>query len=172
MRYLILCLLLLVCCVSYALDIDEAYRLIPHQQTPFIKHKSTLPTLEADYVEQLLSLAELAMVERVKAQKYGPKKSRYKQQINSILQELNQLKTPKKLIPAYGYIQAAIKLHRNYFDLHALNDPKSKQQRRKLIKDSSRYLIAAYMSLKKLYPGETRHNQQAFYDYLCALDFI
>ena len=40
------------------------------------------------------------------------------------------------------------------------------------VKDISRKLQRAYALLAQQFPGETLHNKSAFYDHLCALDFI
>ena len=37
---------------------------------------------------------------------------------------------------------------------------------------ASALLHQAYAELMQLYPGEATHNRDAFYDYLCALDFL
>lgn len=41
-----------------------------------------------------------------------------------------------------------------------------------LIRSSHGKLIAAYNDLMALYAQEGSHNRQAFFDHLCALDFI
>ena len=43
MRVPLIFLLLLFAANSFALEIDKAYRLIPHQQTPFVLHQSNIP---------------------------------------------------------------------------------------------------------------------------------
>ena len=157
---------------SFALDIEQAYRLIPYKQTPFILKQSKIPETEADNVARLLSLTELAMVERVEAMKYGPVKSQYRSQIDIILSQLEHLNPPQAIQPPYQYILAAIQQHRGFFDLHGINDDRVKAERKQLANASHRNLIAAYNLLMQRYPQETKHNKQAFFDYLCALDFI
>jgi len=170
MKPYIVCFLILVFSSnSLALDIAKAYRLIPHKQTPFYLSKSNLPKAEANYVEKLLSLSEIAMAERVEAMMNGARKSNYNSDINKVLSQLANLKTPSKLKPAYQHIVTAIEQHQAYFTLTGSNTKSKKQQ---LVQSSHRHLIAAYNVLMQLYPQETRHNKQAFFDYLCALDFI
>ena len=41
-----------------------------------------------------------------------------------------------------------------------------------LVRSSSNQLIQAYDYLMQSYPQESPHNRQAFFDHLCALDFI
>jgi hypothetical protein len=172
MRKPLFFLLLLIACNSFALEIEKAYRLIPHKQTPFILLQSKIPEPEAEYVARLLSLSELAMAERVAAMKDGPEKSGYISQIDSILWQLGNLETPQNLRPAHQHIQTAIQQHRNYFELHQVRGEKAKAERNQLIQTSHRHLITAYNLLMRLYPQELKHNKQAFFDYLCALDFI
>ena len=40
------------------------------------------------------------------------------------------------------------------------------------VRAASRYAHAAYDELLTLYPTENASNKQAFFDYLCALDFL
>jgi hypothetical protein len=40
------------------------------------------------------------------------------------------------------------------------------------VRSSSANLQGAYGDLMRLFPSENATNKQAFYDYLCALDFI
>ncbi len=173
MKAYIYCILfLLFSANSQALDIARAYRLIPHQQTPFYLRKSNLPDSEARYISKLLALSELAMAERVEAMIDGPGKSRYDADIATILGKLSKLETPARLRPVYQHIVTAIGEHRSYFALQISVDANAKAKQKQLVKSSSQHLISAYGLLKQLYPQETKHNQQAFFDYLCALDFI
>jgi len=167
--YIVCFLLLLISSNSLALDTAKAYRLIPHKQTPFYLSKSKIPTGEAKYVSKLLSFSEQAMVERVEAMMKGPRKSNYDTDITKILGRLANMNTPPKLKPAHQHIVTAIAQHQSYF---SLQDSGSKSKQQQLVQSSHRHLIAAYNVLMQLYPQESRHNKQAFFDYLCALDFI
>ncbi len=172
MRVSLSLLLLLFAANSFALEVDKAYRLIPHRQTPFILHKSDIPQKEAAKVAQLLSLAERAMVARVGAMHNGPVKDSYFSQIDTILWQLDNLDTPENLRQAQIHVMAAIRQQRGYFELHKADGDKAQVERNKLIQSSHQHLLTAYGILMQLYPLETRHNKQAFFDYLCALDFI
>ncbi len=165
-------LFLLFSANSQALDIARAYRLIPHQQTPFYLKQSNLPDPEARYISKLLGLSELAMAERVEAMIDGPDKSRYDADITTILGKLSKLETPAKLRPVYQHIVTAIEEHRSYFALEISGDANAEVKQEQLVNSSSQHLIAAHALLRQLYPQETKHNKQAFFDYLCALDFI
>jgi hypothetical protein len=155
-----------------ALEIDKAYRLIPHKQTAFKLQQSKIPRAEAQSLALLLSLAEQAMVERVDALVNGPEKSGYLSQIDDISWQLGHLQIPARIDPAREHILAAVQQHRAYFELYNANGDKSESARKQLIQSSHRHLISAYNLLMQAYPQETKHNKQAFFDYLCALDFI
>lgn len=172
MRSVPIFILLLFATNSFALEIEQAYRLIPHQQTPFVLNQSRIPDGEAAKVARLLSLAELAMAARVGAMRAGPAKNDYFSKIDTILWQLNNLDTSQNLHQARLHILAAIQQHRGYFELHGTDNDQVRVERNKLVQSSHRHLITAYNILMQLYPQETRHNKQAFFDYLCALDFI
>jgi hypothetical protein len=172
MRQTFFALLLLLNSSAFALEIDQAYRLIPHQQTTFKLHQSKIPKSEARSVAQLLSLAEQAMVERVDALANGPDKSGYLSRIDSILWQMDHLQVPANLERSREHILTAVQQHRTYFELHGSNGSQAKAARQQLIQSSHGHLISAYNRLMQTYPTETQHNKKAFFDYLCALDFI
>jgi hypothetical protein len=172
MRQTLLILLLLLDSSAFAMEIDQAYRLIPHQRTTFKLHRSNLPQSEARSVAHLLSLAEQAMVERVDALAKGPDRSGYLSRIDSSLWQIDHLEVPTNIEPARGHILTAVRQHRAYFELHGSDGSQTKAARQQLIQSSHGHLISAYNRLMKTYPTETQHNKQAFFDYLCALDFI
>ena len=172
MRSVLLIFVLLYCASGYAMGVDQAYRSIPHQRTVFELQQSTIPASEARQVAKLLSLSEKAMVERVDAMVNGAKKTGYFSRIDSILWQIDQLPVPKRVQAARDNIHQAVQQHRAFFELQKVTGNKAKASRNKLVQSSHRHLITAYQQLKKAYPRETKHNQQAFFDYLCALDFI
>lgn len=172
MKQLAFILLMLASSSVAALDIEQAYQLIPHQRTVFLLHQSTLPQSQARGVARLLSLVEQAMVERVNAMMKGPRKSGYQTQIDPILQQIAALQMPAGIQAARDHILTAIQQHRDYFELYEATDTEARDARQQLVQLSHRHLITAYQQLMKSYPAETRHNKQAFFDYLCALDFI
>lgn len=172
MRQVWLILLLLFSSGAYAMEVDKAYRLIPHKRTVFQLHQSEIPTTDAQQVARLLSLAENAMVERVDAMVNGPDKTDYKSRINSILWQIDQLQVPSRAEAARDHIAEAVQQHRAYFELHNATGINVKASQQQLVQSSHRHLISAYQQLMQNYPMETKHNKQAFFDYLCALDFI
>ena len=172
MRQVSLFFLLLFCASSYAMETDQAYRLIPHQRTVFQLHQSTISATEAQQVARLLSLAEKAMIERVDAMVNGAGKTNYFSLIDSILWQIDQLGVPKQVQAARDHIHEAVQQHRAFFELQNATGNQVEVNRQQLVLSSHRHLISAYQQLMQTYPEETKHNKQAFFDYLCALDFI
>ena len=172
MRQVFLALIFLVCSSAQALGIEQAYQLIPHQRTVFQLHKTNLPASEAQQVARLLKLAEKAMVERVNALKNGAGKTGYLSRIDSLLWQIEQLQVPGQVMVARDYIQTAVQQHRSFFELQHASGSNARASRQQLMQSSHRHLISAYGVLMQAYPNETKHNKQAFFDYLCALDFI
>ncbi|MCP4769565.1 MAG: hypothetical protein GY875_25320 [Gammaproteobacteria bacterium] len=172
MRQVLLFFLLLLCANSYAMETDQAYRLIPHQRTVFQLHQSAIPATEAQQVAKLLLLAEKAMVERVDAMVNGAGKTGYLPRIDSILWQIDQLRVPIRVQAARDHIHEAVQQHRTFFELQNVTGNQVEANRQQLVQSSHRHLVKAYRQLLQTYPEETKHNKQAFFDYLCALDFI
>ncbi len=164
--------MLLLCGSTYAMEIEQAYQLIPHKRTVFQLHQSNIPATEAQQVAKLLLLAEKAMVERVDAMANGAGKTGYLSRIDGILWQIDQLRVPTGVQAARDHIQTAVQQHRVFFELQNVTGDHAKANRQQLVQASHRHLISAYQLLMQTYPKETKHNKQAFFDYLCALDFI
>lgn len=172
MKQVFLGIVFLVCSSAHAMGIEQAYRLIPHQRTVFQLNKSNLPASEAEQVARLLTLAEKAMVERVNALHNGARKTGYMSRIDAILWQIKQLQVPARVTPARDYVLAAVQQHRSFFELQNVSGSNAEASRNQLMQSSHSHLIGAYNVLMQAYPNETKRNQQAFFDYLCALDFI
>jgi len=172
MKQVFLGLIFLVCSSAQAMGTEQAYQLIPHQRTVFQLHKTNLPASEAQQVAKLLTLSEKAMVERVNALKNGASKTGYLSRIDSILWQIEQLQVPGQVEAARDHIQLAVQQHRSFFELQNVSGSNARASRNQLILSSHKHLLSAYGVLMQSYPEEAKHNKQAFFDYLCALDFI
>lgn len=172
MKQVFLGLIFLLCSSAYAMGIEQAYQLIPHQRTVFQLHKTNLPASEAQQVARLLKLAETAMVERVNALHNGARKTGYMSRIDSILWQIEQLQVPDQVTAARDHIQTAMQQHRSFFELQHVSGSNAKASQKQLVQSSHKHLLSAYGVLMRVYPNETKQNKQAFFDYLCALDFI
>jgi len=164
--------LILICGRAHALEVEQAYRMIPHNRTVFLLYQSNLPAIDARQVARLLTLAEKAMVARVDARVNGAAKTGYLSRIDDIMRQIDKLKVPERIAKARKHILSALQQHRKYFELENMSGSSAEAKRSQLIQSSHRHLIAAYQQLMEAYPDETKHNRQAFFDYLSALDFI
>ena len=132
--------------------------------------------VEASYLQALFGITDRGVVERVfiQGQLYqgrGPAvpSSNY----NVLLAQLMSLPTPEKIMPAEALIFEAVKEQQQYLvDWRESEDSRYFSPRAVLVQSSHKKLIAAYEMLTELYSDEPWHNKQAFFDHLCALDFI
>lgn len=162
--------------VSRNLSVDQAYDSIPHQRTLFRTDLTTMPDEEAAYLRDLFLMTDAGVVERVYQQtqyQRGGTPSLQERNYSALLQILAALPTPEKLLPVEALIFEAIEEQQDYLRAWGdSRDPLYFSPRDPLIQSSHKKLIAAYNELMRLYAHEPVHNKQAFFDYLCALDFI
>src|SRR5262245_46985105 len=142
--------LLLLARPAAAMSVEEAYAAIPHRRTVFDRRAATMGTEEAAGLEQLFRLVDRAIVARMT--KSGHER---------VLAELSTLDLPSKLRHVQQLVTDAVVAERAYLD-----------GEQAAVHKASALLRQAYAELMQLYPGETAHNRDAFYDYLCALDFL
>ena len=157
----------------WGMGVDEAYRAIPHQRTVFNSSRSNIDLVERHYLTIFFSLidkAVVARVEGVRAIRAGkePNMGVYR----SILVDLDALSVPGRLRAAQGFVREAISDQGEALQRWSRNpsllsniagDPS--------VASASNKLHRAYSELMRLYPSESKMNKQAFFDYLCALDY-
>ena len=177
-------LALLVCCLhsteSAALTIEEAYAAIPHQRTVFDRSASRLSKAQVEGLLQLFALTDRGTVLRVEAmrafrggqlQDFRAALDRYR----TLIEALRSLNLPGELMPAHALIVQSVQGHQRFFE--ASLKASDSLARRELVfttevHESSRKLRQAYDLLMKMYSNEPGVNKSAFFDYLCALDFL
>jgi hypothetical protein len=162
--------------VSRNLSIDQAYNSIPHQRTIFRTDLAAMPDDEAVYLSELFLLTDAGVVERVYQQtqyRWGNEPSLQERNYGAILERLAALPTPEKLLLVEALIFEAIGEQQDYLRAWGdSRDPRYFCPRAPFIQSTHKKLIAAYNELMRLYAHEPPHNKQAFFDHLCALDFI
>lgn len=162
--------------IAQDLPVELAYSAIPHQRTAFRVDLTSLPSEDAAYLAALFALSDAGVVERVSIQQalgqggdWSPGGSNYA----AILGAIAALDTPEKLLPVERLVFEAIGEQRRYLEQRRdSGNPSAFDRGAALVQSSHGKLIGAYNRLMKLYGGEQRHNKQAFFDHLCALDFI
>ncbi len=168
---------------SPKMSVEEAYRAIPHHRTVFDASGARMENVERIFLEQFFSLVDSAIVQRVEMLSYlqsGGQRGQVWRKSGSLFNDLNALNVPPTLRPVYGLVSEAITEQRKYLDewYQAFTDGKPYTYRfrdnpnHSLVTSSSQKLHQAYDGLMKLYPQESDQNKAAFFDYLCALDFI
>jgi len=169
-----------------ALSVDEAYKAIPHRQTEFQKGNSDLPAAERIYLAKLFRITDEAMAARVehlsalyyfKGQGDGGRAS-YEDKIKVLIGELQRTNPPRALKKAHKLILESIQEQRRFFTEWSESSSSQKKilkasySRHHLVQSSHHKLFAAYNDLMRLFPRENSRNKQAFFDHLCALDFL
>ena len=168
---------------AVAMSVDEAYRAIPHQKTDFNRSEAHMRSDEATYLDSFFTLINAGIVAKVQALQWlssggatGSPYIRYRATVDAILADFNRLTIPADLHDVQKQIVSAMQLHSEYFAEWAersdLGERFHFDGADKRIVGSSHLLIQSYNRLMQLYPDASSNNRQAFYDHLCALDFI
>lgn len=162
--------------IHQSMSVAQAYRAIPHNQVTYRSSQSVLKRAEAEYFEQTFSLVDLAVVERISLlrniQSKAPKSIRL-ENYDQILKRLMTVSVPSSLDYFHHQVVAAIMEEKHYYlGLGEHPSFSTVNEWHPLIRRPHRRLIASYQFLVSQFPQESRSNQQAFYEHLCALDFI
>lgn len=162
---------------AFALTVEQAYEAIPHRRTVFDQGQAKMTLEEKKFFIEFYELVDLAIVNRVDMLIYllnDGRQGSVASDYGKILRRLEMLSVPKKLVKAHSLVVLAIKDQRDF-----LFNWKTKRMGRDVnvasdstVRRANKNLIAAYNLFMKAYPKEGNHNKQAFFDYLCALDFI
>lgn len=150
-----------------ALSVEEAYRLIPHRQTVFQAASAQMTGPESTYLSAFFSAIDHAIVAKVSssrgstvAQAYAP-----------VWTAWAQLRPSAALRPTQERVKAAIE-EQQAFLLEVERKQTGWNMSHPRVRSASAKLQAAYGELMRIYGNENAGNKQAFFDYLCALDFI
>lgn len=137
----------------------QAYRAVPHRQTPYDPNNSNQSPIIARYFGLLFSSTDLALIERIEGLKNNYRPDLYRARIT----ELENIEVPTGATESHALILSAIKEHDRFFS--------GGKKDSNLVRQSHQKLLKAYNIILKNYP-DNAHNQQAYFDHLCALDFI
>ncbi len=162
--------------IHQSMSVSGAYKAIPHNQVTYRSSESALKRTEAEYLEQTFSLVDLAVVERISLLRNIQHKANRPIRLanyEQILKRLMTISVPSGLEYFHQQVVAAIMEEKDYYQgLGEHPSISTVNQWHPLIRRPHRRLIASYQFLASRYPQESRRNQQAFYEHLCALDFI
>lgn len=166
-----------------ALTISEAYAAIPHRQTPYNPQISPLEITDAEFLSVLFTLTDEAMRLRVEAlnQLYNNYEYAYMNDYNmkydEVLKRLRRLPATGAAKTAQYIIIDAIQEQKDFLNKWAEAPQEELQSYRdykshKAVRNSHRALLRAFGILMDAFPQEDPQNKKAFFDHLCALDFI
>lgn len=141
------------------LTVDQAYQSIPHRRTEYSTTESSQTKEVSAYLKALFEATDYMFVERIRGLKGAYNKDRYQNGIDL----LTSINPPKSAENAHQLILVAVSEHQQYYE--------SEMQGSNLVQSSHQRLIQAYNILMSNFPDNPR-NQQAYFDHLCALDFI
>ncbi|MCA9265734.1 MAG: hypothetical protein KDA60_17855 [Planctomycetales bacterium] len=164
-----------------ALTVDEAYAAIPHRQTRFNTSEAKMPAAEQEYLRIVFATLDQGVALRVSAtQAYsnGDYDRDYANNFVVLAQFVDDLSPPSGLGKYQREIVSALEREGNYFGdwqtqrsgFPSKGRPQLEQN--KHVRAASRSLRNAYGILRSRYGSERRHNQEAMFDYHCALDFL
>jgi hypothetical protein len=171
--------------LAFSISVEEAYRAIPHRYTPFESKSVKMSSRDAAVLQEFFRLLNLAIVERVQAQtwfqsngKRGVAFPNYQRSSDGLIVQLEALTIPDSLKPAHRYVIDALKDQRAYFEEWQRTVLRGEPFRYPLVQSSpspsSQFQSETSASLQRLVQlsPKTERTKQAFFDHLCALDFI
>ena len=162
--------------IAQEMSIDRAYRAIPHARTHFRPDSVRMEGADAAYLHALFSLTDVATVERVQTQIWlRTRGQRGEDAANHprILAELDRLRAPGDLTRAHDLIRDAVDEQGRYLERwRESGEAQYFSAKDPLVRSAHTKLIDAYRLLMDRFPGESARTKQAFFDHLCALDFI
>ncbi len=173
--------LVLLAHVSYAgtssvpPSVEEAYRAIPHQRTvfdPLAAEKAGMRADESKALDRLFALVDQAIVAKVDSQRRIQAGTEASPAYGQIRKAVREVKIPAKLENFRKLVEAVVDEHARYFEELRTQGTQKAAGLHPLIQSSSQKLHQAYGDLLNLFPEQQGRNRQAFFDYLCALDFI
>jgi hypothetical protein len=173
--------------LSWGMTIDEAYQSIPHQRTPYNSQVSALSLAEREFLSRFFTLSDQALVERVEtlgAFRAGDRQrfTAYETNVSRILVELRALQEPASARGFVTMLSEAIQQQQLFFQKW---DTALAEQRPFAfptgtavsgvdpnVGQASAELRRLYADLMERYATEHAQNREAFYQHLCALDFL
>ncbi|MES2949841.1 MAG: hypothetical protein V4858_14965 [Pseudomonadota bacterium] len=179
-KSLCLAILVILPCAASALTVDQAYAAIPHQRTPFNTDASRLSRGQAEALQQLFELSDRGTVLRVDAlqglQRADASHVRaVVRDYAALLEALRQLRPTQQTRAATELVAQAVQQQQRFFETKLQAGNGGSRLDAVFTADvhqSSQKLRQAYSLLMAAFPDETARNRQAFFDHLCALDFL
>ena len=104
--------------------------------------------------------------------KSGEPLDRYRARMEALEARLRALASPRSVVEARYLVLAALADQRAYFEIWQGEKDGRASRNESLVQSSHSRLVQAYNVLMSRFPHEGAGNRDAFFDHLCALDFI
>jgi hypothetical protein len=155
--------------------VERAYQAIPHRRTVFDAGAATMSPDERAYLQQMFELVDLGIVERVETLGWLRSRGGSEPSVESydrVVSQLGALTVPPRLASVHRLVSEAMVEQRAALAEWRKTAVPANLGGHPLVASSSGKLHRAYGELLALFPRENEHNKAAFFDYLCAMDFI
>jgi hypothetical protein len=163
-----------------AMTPDEAYAAIPHRRTLYEPPKSPVAAEKARELGRLFALTDEGVVLRVQGMRAH--RERNAAEVRNLLLRYDALiaklaaeKFGSEVTPARDLIADGVRMHRKFLASRpagGITFVRNELTATPDVTQASRKLIGAYHLLMAAFPKEAAHNKTAFYDHLCALDYL
>jgi hypothetical protein len=156
-------------------SVEDAYRAIPHRRTVFDVGTARMSSEEREYLRQLFELVDLGIVERVGTLGWLKSKGGHEpspEGYDRVVSQLKALSVPARLGSVHRLVSEAMVEQRAALAEWRKTAVPADLAGHPLVASSRGKLRRAYGELLALFPQEDGHNKAAFFDYLCAMDFI
>jgi hypothetical protein len=167
MRTIFFIALMGIAAPTFAVSVEEAYRLIPHRRTAFQVTSARMAAPDRAYLEAFFKAIDQAIVAKVSARKKTPVAEAYA----PVWRAWKELNPPAAFAATQDKVRAAI-VDQQAFLLAMERNQTGWDMNHPKVRSASGKLQGAYGDLMRMYPNEDGTNKRAFFDYLCALDFI
>ena len=164
---------------AWGMTPEEAYAAIPHKRTLF-DPASSGATGQSASLARLFAMSDRGVVLRVegmRAHSAGDARAlgRVLADYDALIELLKGERFDASIAPARDLIVAAMQGQRRYLASRpagTVSLERADLSRTAEVREASRNLHRAYDLLKKQFPRETARNVSAYYDHLCALDYL
>lgn len=152
---------------AQVMSVEEAYRAIPHGRTVFKVKQAKMGQASSRFLSAIFDMIDEAIVLKMTSLTRGVRADA--EGYAKLRARMDALPTPEGLSRFKEQVMEAIDLERDYLS----DNPKVLSMARDTrVSRASSLLKSAYSQLMEIYPAENGHNKKAFFDYLCALDFL
>jgi hypothetical protein len=166
------------------ISIQKAYDLVPHRRAPFSSEKSNISSDNKFFLDKVFKLSDQALVLKMsylsslqKGQLPACSMDCYTKVLTALESLLKQNPSERSAKMIYEAIVDQEKFFNNQMEKLKKDpsfrlDVKNELSQNPLIQSSSAKLREAYSLLMSTYSNENAGNKDAFFQYLCALDFL